>query len=264
MPEGSPTGVAALARVGRRALWAVTHGLHLHLDLLLPPHCLGCRTPMERPHDAIFLCGDCRRELAPLASSRCTKCGASLALSAADCPWCRRHQLQFDAVVPLGRYGGLLRAVVLRMKRPQHESLSWSMGRLMAQSRRESLVAWHADYVVPVPMHWSRRLVRAVNSPDVLASCVAGELGIPCRRVLRRARKTKLQWDLRVEERFRNLRGAFELRSGYDLGGARILLVDDILTTGATASAAATACRNAGAQGVAVVVLARAEGDGPG
>lgn len=258
---GSPIAIGTMvAKAARSARRIVAHGLQLHLDLLLPPHCLDCQASIERPGDAIFLCADCRRILAPEAPPQCTKCGAALALSALDCPWCRWHKLQFDTVIPLGRYRDRLRSVVLRVKRPQAEPLSRSMGRLMAQARGESLRAWHADLVVPVPMHWTRHMMRAINAPDLLASCLAKELGIPLRRALRRTRKTKLQRELRAAERFRNLRGAFKLRSGYDLRGTRILLVDDVLTTGATASTAATVFKQAGAAAVAVAVLARAEG----
>lgn len=262
MLQGSPSTLAAIARAARSVGRVLTHGARLHLDLLLPPQCLACRQPMERTADSIFLCGDCRSELAPRAPSQCMKCGASAVQAAVDCPWCRRHHLQFDAVVPLGRYRDRLRRVVLQMKQPQHEPLSWSMGRLLAHARRDALGGLRADLVVAIPMHWTRRFMRAVNSPDVLAACVAAELGIPLQRTLLRTRNTKLQRELRVEDRFRNLRGAFNLRPGYDLGGARVLLVDDILTTGATANAAAMALRAAGAAAVAVAVLARAEGSG--
>lgn len=215
---------------------------------------------MERPADGIFLCDDCRRQLSLDPLQRCRKCGTALALAAEECAWCRAHRLQFDAVIPLGRYEGQLRAVVLRMKRQQGEPLAQAMGRLMTKVRGELLRECKADLVVPVPMHWSRRLSRAVNSPEAVAKCLAGDLGIPMERILRRTRKTKPQRDLHVKERFRNLRGALAVRRGYALEGRRVLLVDDILTTGATGSTAAEAMKRAGASAVAVAILARAEG----
>jgi ComF family protein len=249
--------IAQAALSARRVLGLA---LHASLDVLLPPHCLACQVPIERPGDAIFLCLECRRTLAPATPPMCGRCGAILARPDVACSWCWRYDLQFDAVVALDRYRDRLRDVVLRMKAPLAEPLSLSMGRLLVQARGELLRPWRPDLVVPVPMHWSRHLRRGINSPDLLASCLAAGLGPPVRRALKRIHKTKLQRTLRVAQRFRNLRGAFALRTGYDLRGTRVLLVDDILTTGATASAAARALKQAGAAVVVVAVLARAQG----
>lgn len=111
-------------------------------------------------------------------------------------------------------------------------------------------------------MHWTRRVVRGTNSPEILAACVAKGLNLPLAMgVLRRRRNTELQPHLRPAERFANVRGAFEIGSEYDMAQARVLLVDDVLTTGATSSEAAKVLKRAGAAMVAVAVLARAEGN---
>jgi ComF family protein len=262
MPEGSPVASGEVfPKSGRSLGWMVFRGVRLRLlDLLLPVHCLDCETAMERPADSILFCPDCRSELAPEAAPHCLRCGATRETTAATCVWCQGHRLQFDQVIHLGLYREKLRDVVLRMKRSMSESLSVSMGRLLLQARGETLREWHADLVVPVPMHWQRRFARGISSSDVLASCLAKGMGIPLCRALARKRNTKPQNELRARQRFRNVYGAFGLCSGYDLGGARVLLVDDVLTTGATASAAARVLKRAGAAAVAVAVAARAEG----
>jgi ComF family protein len=123
------------------------------------------------------------------------------------------------------------------------------------------LAELRADVIVPVPMFWTRRLLRGVNSPEILAESLAGRLDLPVlRRVLVRTRNTLPQFSLPPSERFPNVRGAFRVRRGYDLSGARVLLVDDVLTTGATSSEAARALRSAGAEAVLVAVAARAPG----
>jgi predicted amidophosphoribosyltransferase len=101
-----------------------------------------------------------------------------------------------------------------------------------------------------------------VNSPELLAECLGKKLGIPVVRTLRRRRYTRPQKDVLPHERFRNVRGAFGLRlwHGKRLKDARVLLVDDILTTGATCSEAAKLLKQAGAAVVAVAVVARADG----
>jgi ComF family protein len=169
--------------------------------------------------------------------------------------------LKFDGVYPLGRYDGELRDVVLKTKRLSSEALSLNVGRLLAERLRDKIVAFRPDAVVPIPMHWLRRFRRGVNSPELIADVLGRKLGIPVVRMLARRRYTRPQKDLLPRERFRNVRGAFGLprwrrRRSKD---ARIMLVDDILTTGATCSEAAGLLKQAGAAAVAVAIVARAD-----
>jgi len=147
------------------------------------------------------------------------------------------------------------------MKRKGGEPLATALGEFIARMRGEGLASLRPDVVVPVPMHWRRRLARGTNSPEVLAERIAGKLRIPVlKRALRQIRNTLPQKDLPIKRRWQNVRGAFGLRAGYDLGGARVVLVDDVLTTGATCSEAAGVLKKGGASHVAAVVLARALG----
>jgi len=147
------------------------------------------------------------------------------------------------------------------MKQPQHESLALAMGRLLAQKRFSELSGLGADMIVPVPMYWTRRLRRGTNSAELVAWCLGRKLGLPVRRrLLVRCKNTKPQSELSPKKRFRNMRGAFRVRSQRGLHGARVLLVDDVLTTGATGSEAAGVFKKAGASMVAVAVIARAQG----
>ena len=135
------------------------------------------------------------------------------------------------------------------------------MGRLLAQRRRDRLLELQADVVIPIPMFWARWLHRGTNNPEVLASCLGKSLGIPVRRrILVRHRNTLPQADLPPSRRFQNVRGAFRVRRGATLKDARVLLVDDVLTTGATCSEAAKMLKRAGAAWVGVAVVARAQG----
>jgi ComF family protein len=169
--------------------------------------------------------------------------------------------LKFDAVIPLGGYHAGLRDAILRMKRPAHDALSAAIGRLLAARRRDDLAAISADVILPIPMFWRRRLARGKNSPELLANCLAKSLGVPMRRrVLVRLRNTPPQAGLPPSRRFENVRGAFRMRHPEAVKDARILLVDDVLTTGATCSEAAKTLKQAGAAMVAVAVAARAEG----
>jgi ComF family protein len=135
------------------------------------------------------------------------------------------------------------------------------MGRLFFEQRRGLLEAAEPDLVVPVPMFWTRRLRRGINSPDVLARCLGESLQKPVRRdVLVRRVNTLPQADLSPAQRRTNMHGAFRVRRPDDVKNARILLVDDVLTTGATCNEAAKMLKRAGASSVVVAVIARAQG----
>src|SRR5262249_45683017 len=116
------------------------------------------------------------------------------------------------------------------------------------------------DAIVPIPMHWTRRVVRGTNSPEFLAAELSARLGAQVMRLLVRRRRTQPHGSLSRRKRYRNIRGALAIRKGYHLEDAKILLVDDILTTGVTCNEAARVLKKTGATSVAVAVIARAEG----
>jgi predicted amidophosphoribosyltransferase len=178
------------------------------------------------------------------------------------CYRCRGRKIWFDATIALGHYDGLLRDIVLRMKDAPGDALSLAMGRVLVNERRTQLAEIDPDVVAPIPSHWRRRIVHQTNSAAILAEVVAGDLRRPlAERLLRRRRHTKRQSDVNPSERWRNVRSAFAVRAGYHLRAAHVLLVDDVLTTGATCSEAARALRKAGAARVTVAVIARAMGN---
>ena len=178
-----------------------------------------------------------------------------------SCELCRGTPLRFDTAFSLGVYQDELRGVVLKMKGRLGDPLSEAMGRLLSLRAEERLASLALDAVLPIPMFWWRRLRRGTNSADILAERLARHLGLPvAKHVIYRARNTALQTTQRPRQRFRNLRGAFRLNAGYHLDGLRFVLVDDILTTGATCSEAAGLLKQAGASTVAVAVLARGVG----
>jgi ComF family protein len=223
-----------------------------------------CRDEILGPEDGILLCLKCRKELTAGEHAVCPRCATSLdgsaIVGAGGCPRCRDVDWQFSAAFRLGRYRGELREAVLRMKSPAEEPLTAAMGRFLVAQRMADLTAWRPDVVVPVPMHWRRRLARGANSPDLLAAILARRLktrsGVGA---LSRRRQTRSQNEIPPEDRAENIRGAFRIKSSWDLSGARVLLVDDVMTTGATAQETAGILRRGGAADVAVAVVARAE-----
>jgi ComF family protein len=242
-------------------------------DLLFPPCCVSCRAEMDEQPD-VPLCGECLNGMELFADPVCARCGAPVPYAIAPdgtivphasigqgCYRCAGRKLWFDATVALGLYSGNLRESILRMKRSEGDLLSLSMGRLIWQKRGEQLARLDVDVVAPIPLHWRRRLVHRTNSAALLAEVLSNKLDAPvAERLLRRSRSTVRQFELTPPERWKNVRGAFAVRAGYHLRAAHVLLVDDVLTTGATCSEAARALRRAGAERVTVAVIARAMG----
>jgi ComF family protein len=178
-----------------------------------------------------------------------------------ECPHCREHHFAFDAVAVLGRYEADLRLAVHRMKQPTGEALAEALGRTLAQHRAAQFSQFHPDCLVPVPMYWTRRLWRRTNDAEAIARGLAAVLAIPVLwRAVRRVRHTELQRDMRVDERMRNVRGAFAVARPAAVAGRRVLLVDDVFTSGATTGELARVLKKAGAEAVAVAVIARAQG----
>ncbi len=194
----------------------------------------------------------------------CRHCGGAMSgdgEAQEHCTLCKEPPLLFDRVVAIGAYDDVLRDAILRMKNPRQENLSLAMGRLFGQKRFGELAGLRADVIVPVPMHWMRRWRRGTNSAELLARCLGRKLDLPvCRRLLMRCKNTTPQAELPRNKRFSNMRGAFRVRMARRWTGARVLLVNDVLTTGATCSEAAGELKKAGAAMVAVAVIARAQG----
>lgn len=232
-------------------------------SLFFPPRCAYCDADLLEAAEPLF-CNKCRGELAPAAIDRCFHCAARVPSpedTSDGCYFCRGASLKFDRVFTLGSYDGPLRHATLRMKHWHEEPLTLAVAQLVWQRLADDLRQLEIDAVAPVPMHWSRRFSRATNSPDLLAATFARHLGTPLGlgSMIRR-RNTRTQSSLPPGQRFENVRGAFRLRRGVEFRGAHVLLVDDILTTGATCSEVARVFKQAGAAKVHVAVVARAQG----
>ena len=240
------------------------HILPAGLDLLFPPRCECCDADLSSGDHDVLLCTECQDRLGPESWDGCQQCAATGTANGGvkgQCSLCGKYPLKFGGAITLGSYQDSLREVVLRMKHRGNEPLSAAMGRLLAIRRTGPLSSLDADLILPIPMHWTRKVARGTNSPEIVAQRLAAGMRIPVsHRVLRRKRNTPPQKDLPMGQRFHNVRGAFAVRRNCDLHGARVMLVDDILTTGATCSEAAGVLKKAGAAMVAAVVIARAQG----
>lgn len=224
------------------------------LDLLLPPSCPVCFT---RIGEVGHFCGECWAGLEQIADPRCNTCGLPFVLDGdgPKCAACLAYQPVFRHVFAPVLYDGVGRQAVLALKHGRRFLAVQAMARFMINA-----IPDHQQYdaFVPVPLHWRRRLARRFNQSHLLADALARQQGCPLMTdLLTRKRATPSQGTLGRKARFKNVRAAFVSKPGLDLTGKTILLVDDVLTTGATANACTEVLLNAGAKAVDVAVFAR-------
>jgi len=228
------------------------------LALVYPGVCWACGGSL--PPDTRHFCGTCRARLTSDPHPTCPRCSSSVGPHAnldGGCLACRNDKFHFDGVRRLGPYEGLLRELILRMKQASGEQLAEALGGLWAESAGPKLREFGAEVIVPVPLHWRRRWQRGFNQSAVLAEALASHLRLPCQsRWLQRVRPTPCQSQQTAAARRQNLRDVFQAARRSALHGGTVLLVDDVLTSGATASEAARVLRAAGASRVLVAVLA--------
>lgn len=232
-------------------------------DVLFPNVCSYCDVDLD-VEVTRRICDACLPRLSESPTHRCPKCAARCAetFQSGECPWCRGRDFRFDGAYALGHYAENVRDAILRLKHPRQDALATAMARLLIERYAEQWEATEFDLVVPIPMHWFRRAIQGHNGPDLTATLVAKRLGIvDYPRLLVRRRRTRPQAGLTPPQRRDNVHNAFALRNGYRVEGAKVLLIDDILTTGATCSEAARTLKRAGATTVAVAVLGRAQSE---
>lgn len=226
------------------------------LSVLLAPACAACDTPLSHPSSGP-VCSDCWNRIRPFTPPLCGRCGDPLpswrvlSTGAGVCPRCRRRRSALTGSRAIGAYDGSLRAILHAFKYEGCRSLSRGLAARLREDASDILSG--ADVVVPVPLHRSRRRMRGFNQARELAA----RLGVPMVEALRRIRATPSQTDLPAAARHGNVRNAFALSRRHEVQGLRIVLVDDVCTTGATIEACARVLRAAGAADVSAVTAAR-------
>jgi predicted amidophosphoribosyltransferase len=215
------------------------------LDLLLPQRCLVCGAAGGQ------LCAGCRARLPVLEPPLCERCGAPTVWPVRRCRECAGRRLAFASARSAVAYDDSVRRLVAGWKERGLRRLGDEAAALVA----ERLVRPEAAVVTFVPADGDRRLVRGYHPAERLAAALAVRWELPCEALLTRARPSRRQRGLTLADRRRNVAGAF--RATAHAPGA-VLLVDDVYTSGATVSAAASALRAAGARRVEVATFARA------
>jgi len=233
--------------------------LEAAVSLVYPPLCAICGRSISAGE---HLCDQCEAKAVRIVAPFCEKCSEPFEgsiSSAFTCANCAHRTIYFDAAVAAYRGRGIVRQIIHEFKYGRQIHLRHLVGRwLSAALDDERLRGRQFDVIVPVPLHPARQRERGFNQANLLAELLSAQTSIPSRPLLERTRYTDTQTALDRAERMENLHNAFRLRKNADVRGLRVLLVDDVLTTGSTLSECARVLKRAGALSVHAATAARA------
>lgn len=229
------------------------------LDLVFPRHCAGCGQMVDRPRGHI--CWECFRGIELRESGLCQLCGLKIEGRIAHeftCSACRDHPPAFDTARSAGRFGGVLREMLHQFKYGQATWLCEDLADLLQGCVLAHVAVEEIDLVVSVPLHKQKQRDRGYNQAALLAAALALRLARPyAGDVLARIRDTPTQTRLHAGQRHKNVRHAFAVRGPEWVRGRTVVLVDDVMTTGATLSAVAATLKRAGAWRIWAATVAR-------
>lgn len=237
------------------------------VNVFFPMECEVCGAGMSAM-DETHVCKRCLSTISPVAVPQCIKCGRAIDRAGEECRDCRDRGFHYDTAYSAFRYDDTIRDIIHKFKFHNKEFLSKILTKLLinyVRSRPEILN--NISRITYVPLKWRIIRKRHYNQSEILARALGREFGLPVKGLLVKTRRTRPQNELKREERFGNLGGAFRV-GGFKLGvgsqelgvkGERILIVDDVMTTGTTFSECALALKEAGAAEVRCLSIARGD-----
>lgn len=224
------------------------------LNVAFPPACPACHAPVSAQDN---FCSDCFAALHQISAPYCACCGIPFAFDSgpdAQCPACLTEPPSFDSVRAPLVYDAVSAPLIRSLKfHDRYTGLNRAIA-MMASAHGTRPI----DLIVPVPLHWRRLVMRRFNQSALLGFALSRVLAVPCLpAALKRTRYTTPQMRLPRAERLKNVRDAFAVPDAAVISGKHVLLVDDVVTTGATVTACAATLKKAGAASVHVLALAR-------
>lgn len=230
------------------------------LDLIYPKTCLVCKNRLkDKPAVDQLVCSPCWASIKKNTPPFCHICGRQLVnFSKNICPACMKKSLHFDRAFSPCIYDGTLKELIHNFKYKNKDYLGPTLSKLMIDFIKEyGLPVDFLDLIIPVPLHKSRLREREFNQAEVLSEPISKEFGkTMAKDILKRHRPTKTQTELEKSQRYANVKDSFSVTDSKSVKGKNILLVDDVLTTGATASEAARALKQSGTGIVFILTLA--------
>ncbi|MEK6727896.1 MAG: ComF family protein [Candidatus Omnitrophota bacterium] len=230
-------------------------------DIIYPRICLACKHKLDNAHIDNLICKKCWSSINKNLPPFCHSCGRRLKkenFTKNICPACVKINLHFDRAFSPCIYDGAVKKLIHVFKYARKDYLGEPLSKLMIGFIKEyNLPIKYMDYIVPVPLHAIKLREREFNQADILSKHIAEEFNKEIlKNNLIRHKFTKTQAELKADERILNIRGSFSVIKPEGVKGKNLLLVDDVLTTGATASEAALTLKQAGANIVFVLTVA--------
>ena len=227
------------------------------INLLYPLHCAGCKTPLEALNGS-GICRSCDRQIKRNPRPYCALCGRSVRSANELCGECARTAPAFDRAWSAYLYEGVLKELIHLFKYRGKLALSGALSdKLIAFIKDNEEVIEGIDIITFVPLHNSWLNERDYNQSGILAAAISREFKIPVSKAIEKTFKTRRQNELSRDGRLANLAGAFRIKEESDIDGLKILLIDDVMTTGATLNECAKTLKSAGAGEVRCLTLAR-------
>ena len=235
---------------GRNWILDIINGF---IDLIYPPNCAICSSV-----SSYEICPSCRNSLIPIGRETCIKCGNPKSRDD-PCPYCLAIEFHFDMAVSVYAYEEPLRDALLDFKYHKSARKGRALARLLGESYKESILGKSQfDIIIPVPITQRKKKLRSYNQSEILANGMKKVSGIPVLPfVLERTRESPSQTGLDLQGRMKNVAASFSVVDDTLVRGKKILLIDDIITTGATVNECAKVLLEAGARRVVAFSLAR-------
>ncbi len=234
--------------------------LSAFLNLIYPKRCQGCGLRLHYKN-RLYLCRECLKKIKLNRSPFCIKCGRPVAGAAeieVVCGKCTGVKYDFDRAFFCCNYEGLIKELIHKFKYNHKKFLIYLFDELMANFAKNYIDINNLDMVVPVPLHRGRLQQRGFDQSLLLSRNLSKVSGLPLAyNILARNRDTRQQTGLSKKQRLDNIKGAFSVKDKTAFDNKRVLLIDDVLTTTATANECAAALKEAGAKSVALLTLAK-------
>ena len=231
------------------------------MNIAYPKICLGCKSRLDASKTDELICVPCLTRIKMNIPPFCHSCGRHLEKNRVNkniCPVCLKNRLHFDRAFSPCVYDGVLKGLIHEFKYKNKEHLAEPLSKIMIDFIKEyRLPIDYLDFIIPMPLHKTRLREREFNQAEALSRYIAGAFNKNMAAgTLIRHRRSKTQTELPLKKRFLNVANSFSVSREVDLKNRNLLIVDDVLTTGATSSEAAKALKNAGANIVFVLTLA--------
>lgn len=237
--------------------------LHSLLDLFYPRYCLHCNHALKNSEEH-YLCGDCKKNIPYINDPCCIRCGSvfgpyTTSPGKEGCSLCKGRNLSFDTLTAVSYYHGVIKTLIHKFKYARQKFLYNLLNDILITHKKPKELAANIDIIVPVPLHWLKKVHRGFNQSELLSLGIHKYAQKPIsRNNLCRIKNTASQTRLSKTQRHINIHNAFFVKYPESFRGKKILLVDDVLTTGVTASECSKKLKEAGAESIHVLILAKA------